>query len=287
MSDVIVLPAIQHTGSRFVRYDLLKGYSSAGLSEAPNGKTVYHDHLGNKRKPYKFTELLEKYPAIVPLRHPRRVFKSWITRKQSIDDCINEWDNLLEIVVPHNPYYLPVDSTDRDLYIGWIRKKLNLDVDDWRPRGNDVGTMYMVPEAIRLPNSVEDYLKSIDWFTNRFWRESVTETTEVKGVLFKNISPKRIEAYGYIWQPEGSMGETVQEVTEPNLIDKFRLYTVLQAIEFIEQPKEVEDVQTDIEFETLKSQAIAQGLKVDGRWSDARLEKEIKAYLSEANGNDN
>ena len=276
--NVIVLPAVQHTGSRFVNNDLLKDYDPATFHEEPTGKTVYHDHLGSNRVPSKFTKLLDKYPAIVPLRHPRRVFKSWIDRKQNIIDCIDEWENLLKYIDPYDPYYLPIDSIDRDIYLGWINKKLEVSPVDWRPRGTDVGTMYMEPEAIKLPERVEEYLKSIEWFTEKFWRESVTETEVVKGVLFKNTSSKRIDAYGYRWQPEGSEGD-VTEVKKPSLIEKFRNYQMLEPIEFITEPVKT---QTEVTAETLKSQAIAAGMKVDGRWSEKRLKEEIEKYV---NGN--
>ena len=99
-------------------------------------------------------------------------------------------------------------------------------------------------------------------------------------VLFKNITNDRIEAYGYTWLPEGAIKDS-QEVNEPSLISKFRKYTSLKAVEILhEEPKRA----SNIEFETMKSQAIAQGMKVDGRWNSARLEREVKTYMREANG---
>jgi len=288
LPPVVLLPSIQHTGSRFVRWDILKRYEHAQLYENPSEgfckRTVYYEHMGDSRKSYRFRRLLPLYPTIVPLRHPRRVFKSWIDRGQNVEDCINEWVNLIEIVIPHNPYYLPIDSVDREVYLQKINEDLNVRNDqNWRPRGNNKGTMYLNPEEITLPDNAESFLEGIEWLTEKFWSESVTETDKVKSVVFKNISSKRIEAYGYRWQPEGHPGETSQEVTEQNLIEKFRIYDSLQAVEFV-TTKPIK-ASGEVSRETLKSQAIAAGLKVDGRWSDTRLRKEIDEYMREANGN--
>ena len=95
-------------------------------------------------------------------------------------------------------------------------------------------------------------------------------------MLFKNISNEIISAYGYTF---GIDGKAV-DVKEPPLIRKFGLYDTLESADIITEPKAGE-----VSRETLKSQAIAAGLKVDGRWSDTRLRKEIDEYMREANGN--
>jgi len=83
-------------------------------------------------------------------------------------------------------------------------------------------------------------------------------------MLFKNMTSKVLSAYGYTWKP----GE-FQDVTEENLINKFKLYNTLETIE---------QSSNELEAETLQSQAIAMGLKVDGRWSEKRLRKEVERY---------
>ena len=100
-------------------------------------------------------------------------------------------------------------------------------------------------------------------------------------MIFKNISNDRIEAYGHLWQPTETEGDS-QDVTDPRLIRKFKLYAKLKAVEIVGEPKEAE-INTDEELseagvEILRSQAIGLGLKVDGRWKENRLKQEIEAY---------
>lgn len=92
-------------------------------------------------------------------------------------------------------------------------------------------------------------------------------------MIFKNVTSKTLECYGYRFEVNGP----AVDVKEPDLIRKFSLYHQLVTLDTGEPD-------TNVEVETHKSQAIAQGMKVDGRWNAERLEREVKAYLSEANG---
>lgn len=91
-------------------------------------------------------------------------------------------------------------------------------------------------------------------------------------MIFKNIIGKTLKCYGYTFNADGSG----VDVKEPHLQRKFSLYWQLESGE---SPQEAAP------RETLKSQAIAAGLKVDGRWSETRLRKEMDNYMRGVNGN--
>lgn len=269
LPPVVLLPAVQHTGSRFVRWDILKRYQHCQLNEAPLRRTVYYEHLSADRKCERFRALLGKYPAIVPLRHPRRVFKSWQKRAQNLKTCVEEWTNLLEMVDPHNPYYLPIDAPDRQAYLDVINRDLGLNiVTDWTPRGNKIGTMKMNPADIVLPDEYEQFLADIQPFISRFWSD-VVDTPEITGVLFRNRLRRKIEAYGIGWAPKGTEGDT-QKISNSILIDKFRLYDTLEVVE-IEREENPEPADA-------LAEAIKNGFKVDKRWGQDRLEKELRLW---------
>jgi len=253
LPPVVLLPAIQHTGSRFVRWDILKRYQHCQLNEAPLKRTVYYEHLSAVRKCERFIPLLGRYPAIASLRHPRRVFKSWQRRGQPLSQCIEEWTNLIEMVDPYKPYYMPIDAADRQDYLDRINADLGLNiVTDWLPRGNKAGTMQMKPEKIVLPDEVELFIESISDFTNRFWQAEAVATEPLNGVVFRNLTQQRIEAYGYLFMPCGQEGDT-QKVKEDHLIAKFRLYDTLEMT----------------------------GFKADGRWGEARKQAEYERWLTQ------
>lgn len=231
----------------------------------------------------RWRELLPDFPIIVPLRHPKRVFLSWQRRGKPTGHCIQEWKNIIEIVDKYNPYYLPVDSQSREFYLEKIQDKFGLGFDvTWEPRGSKTGSIHKNIEDIYIEPVAEAYVNSIQWFIDEHWNKVKTEPKMIEGVIFENISHKFIDAYGYKWAKEGDR----QTVKEPNLINKFRLYDTLKPIELtqstnIEAAKEPEKQPTETTIETLKSQAIALGMKVDGRWKQERLVEEMDKWLTQ------
>ena len=90
-------------------------------------------------------------------------------------------------------------------------------------------------------------------------------------MIFKNIIGMTLKCYGYIFNADGS----AVDVKEPDFQRKFSLYWQLEEVPKAEVPRE-----------TLKSKAIEAGLKVDGRWSETRLRKEMDNYMRGVNETD-
>ena len=88
-------------------------------------------------------------------------------------------------------------------------------------------------------------------------------------MIFRNISSHKIEAYGYVWLPEQEI-----DVTDTVLIRKFQKYPTLKPDLHAEKA----------DFDTMKKAAVDAGMKVDGRWSDKRLVREVEMFVGSHNG---
>jgi len=123
---IIVAPTCMHTGSHFV-FEYLFGHLPKLNMQFPNyGATdgLYFNHLID-RNIAMFKPLMEKYPVVVPLRHPLVVAASHTAKLRSLDH--RQWINLAETVDSFNPYYLPVDRPDRNDYMIALNKGLGTD----------------------------------------------------------------------------------------------------------------------------------------------------------------
>ena len=92
-------------------------------------------------------------------------------------------------------------------------------------------------------------------------------------MIFKNITDNPITCYGYKFMPDA-----VVDVKEPDLIRKFSLYHQLIKMDIGNKESQANNP-GEVSRETLKSQAIAAGMKVDGRWSETRLREEMDNYM--------
>ena len=130
---IIVLPTVPGTGSNFVLRDILKGYTKLQNERGHKGDGVVFSHIDPKSKVLELLKpFLEKYPAIVPLRHPLSCAKSWKSRRRPISEMMKYWENLIQNMDPYDPYYLPIDQDDRDEYLARINKSLGTDFKtDW------------------------------------------------------------------------------------------------------------------------------------------------------------
>ena len=122
--DIWLVPTIPHTGSLFVVEHLI-GYKNVGLAMMRqyyegNGQeqTLIFDHI-YRAQTADFVLLMRKFPAIVPLRHPKVVAKSWLLRGKDMSDYYDMWRFTLPMINEMAPYYLPLDVDDRQ---DWLDK---------------------------------------------------------------------------------------------------------------------------------------------------------------------
>ena len=135
---IVLLPTIKHTGSHFVLKKLLGAFErvplkhAAFLEEEEQGDIVIFDHLYPHKMPL-WEPLLEKYPALVPLRNKQAVIDSWNRRREDLEDFYDQW-GLLRGLLKYNVHFLNIDHKElRDHQINSINRDLgiNLDPGEW------------------------------------------------------------------------------------------------------------------------------------------------------------
>ena len=66
------------------------------------------------------------------MRHPARVYESWVRRRKNLEMLNNQFRNMVDIVHPHNPMYLVIDHEGRDERLKEINNVLGTDLKtDW------------------------------------------------------------------------------------------------------------------------------------------------------------
>jgi len=142
----ILLLSIQHNGTQFTRYLLLSALKQLPLEQIPArldpADKLRYDHIEERSFEY-YAELARETLTVVPLRHPAEVVRSWSwrygveRRKDMFDRLPDRYDWLVNHIDKANPYYLPVDSEQRDAWLGALRVATGLDlVTDWAPLGH-------------------------------------------------------------------------------------------------------------------------------------------------------
>jgi len=92
------------------------------------GRPLRYHHLGEE--PEKMAKDIEELsPIFVPIRHPLSIARTWLRR-----GCRMEWlPEALELLAtemdPINPWYVPIDTPDRDSYIDRINSTLGWGLD--------------------------------------------------------------------------------------------------------------------------------------------------------------
>jgi hypothetical protein len=163
---VIVVASVPHSGTRFVFEHLLEDQPRAAVTDT-EGYFVQHTE---DRWLKTLTGLIQQWPCIVPLRHPRDVAASWCKHQHcnqeyyTPDRFLLLWRNLIEYIDPLKPLYLPLDAQNRDDYLEKIRSEIGLDlVTDWPVWASTPGE----PQALdRYDGAVETVLD--DPFCEKF-----------------------------------------------------------------------------------------------------------------------
>ena len=169
---IVCMPTIQHSGTLFTR--ALIPFDPIALTEKPKqGDWLYWGHTHRDVKGRDNWEgLVKEYPTIVPLRHPSLICESWRRRKGEIEKeswrLVEEWRVLIDKIDPHKPYYLPIDSPDRQNYLDAINKDLGLNIRTrWKVAHSKKETYSLNPNSYPIDKEL-DFIKP---FTSRFYRE--------------------------------------------------------------------------------------------------------------------
>ncbi len=133
----ILVPTIPHTGTKLLANDILREYEHNALINKPEGQQKIDDHIFPE-KITRWKELLNEYPAIIPLRNPISVAVSWERRHRDLGELCVMWYIMVEQIDRYNPHYLPIDSADRDSHLDSINRSLGLQLTTEWPIVNSV-----------------------------------------------------------------------------------------------------------------------------------------------------
>lgn len=109
MIETIVLPTIEHSGSRLTAQNIFAMYKHNDINRPPTSTlSKYYDHLYSHTID-RFDELSQRYFTVVPLRHPLRIAYSWERRGQLMKYWFQQFEALITRIDKNKPFYFPVD----------------------------------------------------------------------------------------------------------------------------------------------------------------------------------
>jgi hypothetical protein len=116
----LIVASVPHSGSRFV----------SELLRVP----FWHVYQGESLE-----RIFEHEVIVVPLRHPLAVAQSWKNRGKPIvshpkhEPMVAMWRTLIDVIAPRKPFYVPVDSDQREVYLAKLGKALRRRLKtDWK-----------------------------------------------------------------------------------------------------------------------------------------------------------
>ena len=132
---MLFLASVYHCGTRFCRESLLSDFNfdPHTIGTCPQATHIHIEPAHFKSLQY---WLNAAEHIVVPLRHPVLVAESWKARGLDLEALDEQWCTLADVVVPHDPIYLPVDHPDRCLYLEVLNQRIGLDLKtDWEKVG--------------------------------------------------------------------------------------------------------------------------------------------------------
>ena len=162
-ADSIVIPSIQHTGTKFVA-SMFDGYCWKSLNEDWHERSVFVGHISPGQINNVKTKMLQ-HRAIVPLRHPFLVAESWKRRGKSIAELVDNFRLLVNEVDPLNPFYIAIDGEDREEHLSYINSQLDLNLKtDWSVVNSVSGTYNLNYKDLEADPIIVDLVDEIEVF---------------------------------------------------------------------------------------------------------------------------
>lgn len=117
----MIVASVPHSGSRFVSELVRAPFLHVYTTGESLGEIRKHDVI------------------VVPVRHPMAVAQSWKNRGKPIvshpkhEPMMAMWRTLIDVIAPLKPYYVPVDSENREQYLAKLGKRIRRKLTtDWR-----------------------------------------------------------------------------------------------------------------------------------------------------------
>jgi len=132
----LLLASVYHTGTRFCRESLFGDFSFGPRTIGTNPQATYVHIEPVHIEPLQYWLKTAEH-TVVPLRHPLLVASSWKARGLHLTLLDEQWRTLVDVVMPRDPIYLPLDHPDRGRYLEVLNKRMGLNLKtDWQPVGS-------------------------------------------------------------------------------------------------------------------------------------------------------
>jgi len=161
VTEPCLVLSIPHTGTRFVKNHLLRG------------RVNRYAHIGETQM---FEHIAKKYsPIFVPMRHPVETARSWHRKVRDIQGLPALFDLLTTTVNDLAPWYVPIDSKDRDQNIACINVSLGWDLnpDSWPVIGADPYPGTRELDLNEYPEVQESIAKHLQFFSRWYDPETL------------------------------------------------------------------------------------------------------------------
>lgn len=219
---LIIVPTVKHTGSHFIRDDLLRDYEKVPLkgphsyimeniegvkTKRKISEAALMDHLIYS-KVQQFQKLITKDGniCITPLRHPKLVAKSWLDKGLELKpDFYQMWTSLIDLeqfLVKKDSkiYFLPLDVDDREDYLEALNEGTGLGLHtNWEATGenaklryNDVTYKELIGHRMKtIENEKGDFLKKVPRTPEGSEVEEFVNSDKIVKFLKRFYKPKK------------------------------------------------------------------------------------------------
>lgn len=176
---IIAAPTVEHSGTRFV-IDLFAGFAHRYPLQGvePGVDTLVQAHFGQAKEWGAFEGILDRHdpPVVIPLRRLHALFLSWERRGKWWRDLDHELAMMVNMI-DRDPYWLPIDATDREEWLDAINAGLGLTLDtDWPIIGSDKRTAGQAEDEIVDQAGYRILRDKFDWFFEQVYRANVCGT---------------------------------------------------------------------------------------------------------------
>ena len=171
---IFVVPTVEHSGTHFIVHHLLRNYPVGTLDQIQDTKdVVYFGHMGQKK--YKWDKMMDvmldrECAIITPLRSLERIVVSWERRRKDLKCLEKELEILVDIIDPLDPFYLPIDADNRDLYLNDINDYLGLHLKtDWPVVSSDKSSYNTTEQHIKDKEIYKRFKEKFEAFFSDFY----------------------------------------------------------------------------------------------------------------------
>jgi hypothetical protein len=132
----VIVPSVMHSGTHVVRYKILRAFFKDNEDTCLFNANTKNEMIGfHVDQAYRFQRELQEGFVVIPMRHPRRIAKSWRSRERTparrpynTDNLYSQLDQLIELH-KYDPFYIHIDVPEiREQQVQELGELLNLDL---------------------------------------------------------------------------------------------------------------------------------------------------------------